>query len=178
MDSTQSFRFDLPGFTLPLACEPLYRVSPVKLEDRSKPGHRKILALFLVDPNIRIISYANIPPPQEDRGKEKREIVQRVFAVEITVELQEMVNDGLFSPPIITMDVAKQYRLELMEERSVNSKEQNEWFEKVVTSIFASVDRITSSGNDTNDCLSIDWISFVALMYPLHQCVYSHGHQL
>ncbi|THC99859.1 hypothetical protein EYZ11_000671 [Aspergillus tanneri] len=161
MDSTQSFRFDLPGFTLPLACEPLYRVSPVKLEDRSKPGHRKILALFLVDPNIRIISYANIPPPQEDRGKEKREIVQRVFAVEITVELQEMVNDGLFSPPIITMDVAKQYRLELMEERSVNSKEQNE-----------------CSGNDTNDCLSIDWISFVALMYPLHQCVYSHGHQL
>ncbi|KAB8276593.1 hypothetical protein BDV30DRAFT_235665 [Aspergillus minisclerotigenes] len=37
-----------------------HRVSSFSLADRSKPGHRKILALFLVDPHRRIISSANV----------------------------------------------------------------------------------------------------------------------
>ncbi|KAL4770703.1 hypothetical protein BDW60DRAFT_208797 [Aspergillus nidulans var. acristatus] len=40
-----------------------HRVSPFSLADPSKPGHRKILALFLVDPHRRIISSANVTPP-------------------------------------------------------------------------------------------------------------------
>lgn len=39
-----------------------HRVQPFSLADRSKPGHRKILALFLVDPAIPVISTANVPP--------------------------------------------------------------------------------------------------------------------
>ena len=35
-----------------------HRVSPFELEDKTLPGHRKILAIFLVDPHVRIISYA------------------------------------------------------------------------------------------------------------------------
>jgi hypothetical protein len=42
-----------------------HRVAPFELKDKSKPGHRKILALFLVDPEIPIISTANVPPQQE-----------------------------------------------------------------------------------------------------------------
>ncbi|KAF4506521.1 hypothetical protein G6O67_006598 [Ophiocordyceps sinensis] len=41
-----------------------HRVEPFSLVDRSRPGHRKILALFLVDPAIPIISTANVPPQQ------------------------------------------------------------------------------------------------------------------
>ncbi|KAG5633649.1 hypothetical protein DXG03_006869, partial [Asterophora parasitica] len=43
-----------------------HRVHPFSLADPTKPGHRKIVALFLVDPNIRIISTANVPCQQRE----------------------------------------------------------------------------------------------------------------
>jgi hypothetical protein len=36
------------------------------LVDPTKPGHRRSIALWLVDPNLRIISTANVPPQQRD----------------------------------------------------------------------------------------------------------------
>ncbi|PFH57035.1 hypothetical protein XA68_15594 [Ophiocordyceps unilateralis] len=42
----------------------LQRILPFSLTDISRPGHRKMLALFLVDPAIPIISTANVPPQQ------------------------------------------------------------------------------------------------------------------
>jgi hypothetical protein len=48
-----------------------HQVQPCELANKSKPGHRKILALFLVDPNIRIISTANVPPQQKDWWSEE-----------------------------------------------------------------------------------------------------------
>ncbi|PHH90996.1 hypothetical protein CDD83_2017 [Cordyceps sp. RAO-2017] len=41
-----------------------HQVQPFALADPSRPGHRKILALFLVDPAIPVISTANVPPQQ------------------------------------------------------------------------------------------------------------------
>ncbi|CAO2652066.1 Nn.00g003490.m01.CDS01 [Neocucurbitaria sp. VM-36] len=41
-----------------------HRVSPFRLIDPTKPGHRRFIALWLVDPTKRIISTANIPPQQ------------------------------------------------------------------------------------------------------------------
>ncbi|KAL4952723.1 hypothetical protein BDW69DRAFT_195405 [Aspergillus filifer] len=38
-----------------------HRVPPFSLAGRSKPGYRKILVLFLIDPNLRIISTAMCP---------------------------------------------------------------------------------------------------------------------
>ncbi|KAF2019444.1 hypothetical protein BU24DRAFT_419067 [Aaosphaeria arxii CBS 175.79] len=43
-----------------------HRVSPFELKDKTKPGHRRFIALWLVDPNKRIISTANVPPQQMD----------------------------------------------------------------------------------------------------------------
>ncbi|KAF2490543.1 hypothetical protein BU16DRAFT_470413 [Lophium mytilinum] len=43
-----------------------HRVSPFKLIDPTKPGHRRFIALWLVDPTKRIISTANVPPQQQD----------------------------------------------------------------------------------------------------------------
>jgi hypothetical protein len=43
-----------------------HHVSPFRLVDPTKPGHRRFIALWLVDPNIRIISTANVPPQQQD----------------------------------------------------------------------------------------------------------------
>ncbi|PFH45012.1 hypothetical protein AMATHDRAFT_163804, partial [Amanita thiersii Skay4041] len=43
-----------------------HQVQPFSLTDRTKPGYRKILALFLVDPNIRVISTAHVPCQRQD----------------------------------------------------------------------------------------------------------------
>jgi Protein of unknown function (DUF4246) len=43
-----------------------HQVQPFSLEDSTRPGHRKILALFLVDPNAEIISTAHVPCQQAD----------------------------------------------------------------------------------------------------------------
>jgi hypothetical protein len=43
-----------------------HRVSPFKLKDPTKTGHRRFIALWLVDPHQRIVSTANVPPQQLD----------------------------------------------------------------------------------------------------------------
>lgn len=105
-----------------------HRVSPFSLADKSKPGHRKILAFFLVDPHMRIISSANIPPQNEEWWGKRREVMDEVLGGRLPVELRDMVNQNADAGPI-TMDEAKQYRLELMEERSSAAVHQNEEFE-------------------------------------------------
>jgi hypothetical protein len=40
-------------------------VSSFSLKDRTKPGHRRFIALWLVDPHHRIVSTANVPPQQK-----------------------------------------------------------------------------------------------------------------
>ncbi|KAI9933694.1 hypothetical protein ASPWEDRAFT_167964 [Aspergillus wentii DTO 134E9] len=81
-----------------------HQVSPFSLADSSKPGHRKILAFFLVDPNLRVISSANIPPQSADWA--------------------EGNGDSL-----MTLDQAKEHRLELMEERKTATVQTNGIFE-------------------------------------------------
>jgi len=39
-----------------------HRVAPFRLADPSRPGHRKILAFFLVDPSVAIVSTSDVPP--------------------------------------------------------------------------------------------------------------------
>ncbi|MFD8008864.1 DUF4246 domain-containing protein [Streptomyces sp. NPDC058955] len=41
-----------------------HRVGSFRLADPTRPGHRKILAFFLVDPSERIISTSDVPPQQ------------------------------------------------------------------------------------------------------------------
>ena len=48
-----------------------HRLSPFELKDKSKPGHRKFIVMFLVDPNVRITSTAEVSPQQlEERRVE------------------------------------------------------------------------------------------------------------
>jgi hypothetical protein len=96
-----------------------HRVQPFKLADPTQSGHRKILALFLVDPGIRIISTANVPPQQRDWWSE---IVTKDFAksgkalAKLSPELKDKVFQNVDDFPI-SMEEAKDIRLMLMEER-------------------------------------------------------------
>ncbi|KAF7981017.1 hypothetical protein HWV62_35444, partial [Athelia sp. TMB] len=92
-----------------------HRVAPFKLADPTKPGHRKILALFLVDPHIQIISSAHVPCQRRDWWAEelgRSGALPGKLPLEIVQEVMENVEDF----PISLGD-AKQLRLELMEER-------------------------------------------------------------
>ena len=106
-----------------------HRVSPFSLADRSKPGHRKILALFLVAPDLRIISSANIPPQRGDWWREREESICKLLRKDLPAELQDMVKKEIGFIPPITMKEARGYRLELMEERKAAEPQNNKMFE-------------------------------------------------
>jgi hypothetical protein len=74
-----------------------HRVDPFRLEDPSRPGHRKILAFFLVDPSVTIISTSDVPP-------------QQPWSATSTMTLEQ----------------AREFRRQLMQERKFFVNEHNE----------------------------------------------------
>ncbi|KAL1405611.1 hypothetical protein Q8F55_009250 [Vanrija albida] len=95
-----------------------HKVSGFKLEDKTKPGHRKILALFLVDPATRIISTQHVPPQQ--RGWASFPGAEGRLPREVAI----MVEKELDCP--YSLEEAKKLRVKLMKERAANNKEINE----------------------------------------------------
>jgi Protein of unknown function (DUF4246)/Domain of unknown function DUF4246, N-terminal len=74
-----------------------HHVAPFRLADPSRPGHRKILAFFLVDPSVTIVSTSDVPPQQP------------------------------WSPTsTMTLEQAKEFRRQLMQERKFFVNEHNE----------------------------------------------------
>lgn len=74
-----------------------HRVSPFRLADPTRPGHRKILAFFLVDPARTIVSTSDVPPQQ-----------------------------SWSDTSTMTLEQAKEYREQLMRERKFFVDEHNE----------------------------------------------------
>ncbi|XP_021952983.1 uncharacterized protein LOC110849833 isoform X2 [Folsomia candida] len=54
----------VPGRSVVFKNSVSHRVAPFELDDPDKPGHRKILGFFLVDPGARILSSARVPCQQ------------------------------------------------------------------------------------------------------------------
>lgn len=86
-----------------------HQVQPFTLADKTRPGHRKIVALFLVDPAVRVPSTATVPPQQ--KGWRKASALDE----RLPAELSQMVYDNLTVP--YGLDKAKELRQELIEER-------------------------------------------------------------
>ncbi|KAF4887029.1 hypothetical protein CGCF415_v014998 [Colletotrichum fructicola] len=104
-----------------------HHVSSFRLADPTKVGHRKILALFLVDPAIEIVSTSNVPPQQKhwwlgttglDGGKGV-----------LPAELGELVADEVEWP--MGLAEAKEVRLKVMRERTWLKEEEEERLEDV-----------------------------------------------
>ncbi|KAJ7747678.1 hypothetical protein DFH07DRAFT_869429 [Mycena maculata] len=102
-----------------------HRVSPFKLADPSKPGYRKILALFLVDPaKDRIVSATDVPPQQAEWAAEACGGPTSVLA-RLPLELRDAVKDQ-FPATVMARKEAEAYRLELMKERTAFVEEHTE----------------------------------------------------
>ncbi|EPS95159.1 hypothetical protein FOMPIDRAFT_1132922 [Fomitopsis schrenkii] len=89
-------------------------VSPFRLADPTRPGHRKILVFFLVDPHVTIPS-ASVVAPQQASWK-LRAISGTTLWERLPVELHDIVADDA---DMITFEQAKEYREELMSERTI-----------------------------------------------------------
>ncbi|WP_314252139.1 DUF4246 domain-containing protein [Streptomyces sp. DSM 40907] len=74
-----------------------HRVGSFRLTDPTRPGHRKILAFFLVDPSEEIVSTSDVPPQQP-----------------------------WSDTSTMTLEQAKNYREQLMQERKFFVDEHNE----------------------------------------------------
>ncbi|KAF7328872.1 hypothetical protein MVEN_02516900 [Mycena venus] len=98
-------------------------VSPFELADPSKPGHRKILAFFLVDPTKDpIVSATDVPPQQAEwAGEAFEEACADPASVlgALPQELKDLVK-GHFPATVMTLKEAEAYRLELMKERTAS----------------------------------------------------------
>lgn len=99
-----------------------HHVSPFQLADKTRPGHRKILALFLVDPAIPIISTANVPPQQRHWWSENAIPQDRLG--KLPPEVTDMVVKNMGFP--ISEVEAKSLREELMAERTVMTENVGE----------------------------------------------------
>ncbi|KAJ7764885.1 hypothetical protein B0H16DRAFT_1526075 [Mycena metata] len=96
-------------------------VSAFKLADPTKQGHRKILAIFLVDPTKdRIVSATDVPPQQAEWAAEafaEARAAPTSLLGRLPQELCDLVEDYL-REAVMTLEEAKAYRLKLMKERT------------------------------------------------------------
>lgn len=112
----------IQGFSSSLCFFSQHRVSSFRLKDDTKPGHRRFLALWLVDPHERIVSTANVPPQQKDwwidvpKGEKGSQVQQNDLWNEVS-----KAEDGSNVPDsLMTVEEAQEHRLRLMHERSRN----------------------------------------------------------
>ncbi|KAJ0398563.1 hypothetical protein ATCC90586_010359 [Pythium insidiosum] len=92
-----------------------HRVEPFELADPSRPGVRKTLAFFLVDPSKKVLSTSVIPPQQTEWLREAYRV-----ALHGVRDLPEVVVDGPlcdFLDQGMSLETARQHRDRLMLER-------------------------------------------------------------
>ena len=101
-----------------------HRVQPFRLEDPTKPGHRKILVFFLVDPTQRILSTTDVAPQQRDWVTEAMRDAGRDSAfAKLPIEFIKMISNE--NDVAMTRSEAEKYREDLMSERVVSVKGNN-----------------------------------------------------
>jgi hypothetical protein len=109
-----------------------HQVQPLRLLDETKPGHRKILAMFLVDPHRPILSTAHVPPQREDWLNE--ELCGSRPVSEIPNEASTQAVHSAKDFPM-SWEQAVDIRAKLMKERGGINKD----FEEILNSTMVSL---------------------------------------
>jgi len=94
-----------------------HQVQPFHLEDPTKPGHRKILVFFLVDPTQRIISATDVAPQQREWVTDAMYHAGQDSAfAKLPIELLTLISDE--NEGAMTRLEAEKWRTELVSERT------------------------------------------------------------
>ncbi|PVU95534.1 hypothetical protein BB559_002696, partial [Furculomyces boomerangus] len=100
-----------------------HQVQDFVLQDKTKPGYRKILCFFLINPNKRIYSTAHIPP-QQLSWFEIELMKNKNKLSELPGLITDEISKTLDWP--ISLEETKKHREELMEERKFYVEKENE----------------------------------------------------
>ena len=128
-----SFIFDLgsvltrPGRFLVFPNALQNNVQPFSLVDPTQPGHRKLLAMFLVDPHVPVLSTAHVPPQRKDWWVEQVRNI-KPFG-ELPMEIFDMIMDVVEGFPF-SWEEALKMRTRLMEQRAHRDRRVNEIWTK------------------------------------------------
>lgn len=123
-----------PGRVIMYPSTVQHRITEFTLKDPSKPGAAKFLAMFLVDPNIRIISTANVPPQRLDWTFTEKDFGNLSDSLDkLSLEFQDRKGNLPLS-----MSEARQLHDEFLSELNEFTKYQHIAFESNVISIGTS----------------------------------------
>ena len=101
-----------------------HQVQPFHLEDPTKPGHRKIIVLFLVDPTQKVLSATEVAPQQREWVTEAMHSAgQNSAFAKLPSELLTMISNE--NEGAMTRLEAEEYREELMSERAISVEESD-----------------------------------------------------
>ncbi|EMD35985.1 hypothetical protein CERSUDRAFT_124535 [Gelatoporia subvermispora B] len=93
-----------------------HRVAPFQLVDPTKPGVRKILCFFVVDPSQHILSTTVQVPPQQREWCDDA-IAENERMMNLPFELHDMIREKIIEGTV-TLEEAKEERAALMKERA------------------------------------------------------------
>ncbi|EMG46910.1 hypothetical protein SBY92_005204 [Candida maltosa Xu316] len=100
-----------------------HHVDPFELTDKSKPGYRKILCFFIVDPyNHRVLSTDQVPPQQKEWWDDST--LDYLFPGNLKTEILQLKGDVSWP---LTLREAKETRSVLMEERSAPDEDDDDY---------------------------------------------------
>jgi hypothetical protein len=105
-----------------------HQVQPFALQDASRPGHRKILAMFLVDPHRPVLSSATVPPQRRDWWAD--EVRAGGGLAVLPAEIFDLTVDLIDDFPM-SQEQAEAIRLDLMEQRGMFTDKLNDAYEQV-----------------------------------------------
>lgn len=103
-----------------------HKVQPFELVDKERPGHRRFMVMWLVDPNYRVCSTRNVPPQQNSWWAP--EAYEKIDFSKLPGEIVNMITDGVGEWPM-SREEAERIRLQLMDERTRGTKGVVEYFE-------------------------------------------------
>jgi hypothetical protein len=102
-----------------------HKVAPFKLADPTKPGTRKILCFFLVDPATPIVSTSSVPPQQSEWLKmEMQNTTGGTHFSKLPKEIHDIILMQQDWP--MSLEDAQKHRAELMKERKFFFEQNNE----------------------------------------------------
>lgn len=93
-----------------------HHVDAFELEDASKPGYRKILCFFIVDPYNDLVKSTKVVPPQQKEWAEDEELMEKYFP---GVDAKEI--------SVISWEEAAKLRDELMAERTSKVLDEDDY---------------------------------------------------
>jgi hypothetical protein len=104
----------------------------MRLKDPSKPGHLTALNIMLVDPNIRIISTANVPPQRLDWKDVSASLHQDLADLSVEDQAKIVHREGDFP---WTVQEALQFVGEAKQERAAFNHYQNAAFHSATVTV-------------------------------------------